>query len=45
MNSMTEAAIAKLSPLADCLEELDIFIPVQDGWQSRTKLTLWIDNP
>ncbi|KAE9985739.1 hypothetical protein BLS_005705 [Venturia inaequalis] len=35
---MTEAAIAKLLPLADCLEELDIFIPVQDGWQSRTKL-------
>ncbi|QDS77405.1 hypothetical protein FKW77_006293 [Venturia effusa] len=38
MHSKTEAAIARLGPLADCLEEFDVFIPMHDTLQSRTKI-------
>jgi acetyl esterase/lipase len=38
MNNMIQAAVAKLPPLPDTLEEYDIHVPVQDGWQSRTKI-------
>src|SRR3954447_13066096 len=35
---MTLAGVAKLPALPDTLEEYDIHIPVQDGWQSRTMI-------
>lgn len=38
MLKMTLDGIAKLPPLHDTLEELQIHIPVQSGWQSRTKV-------
>jgi acetyl esterase/lipase len=38
MHNVIEAEVAKLSALPDSLEEYDIHISVQDGWQSRTKI-------
>jgi acetyl esterase/lipase len=38
MSRMIQAAVAMLPPLPDTLEEFDIYIPVQDGWKSRTKI-------
>ena len=38
MRTMIDAAVARLPALPDTLEEYDIEIPVQDGWQSRTKI-------
>jgi acetyl esterase/lipase len=35
---MVQTAVAQLPALPDTLEEFDINIPVQDGWQSRTKI-------
>jgi acetyl esterase/lipase len=35
---MTLAGVAKLPALPDTLEEYDIHVPVQDGWQSRTMI-------
>lgn len=37
MQGMIQAAVAKLPPLPDILEEHnDLYIPVRDGWKSRT---------
>jgi acetyl esterase/lipase len=36
MRKMILAGVAQLPPLSDSLEELEIQIPVSDGWQSRT---------
>jgi acetyl esterase/lipase len=38
MHKMTQAGVARLPALPDTLEEYDIQVPVQDGWQSRTKI-------
>jgi acetyl esterase/lipase len=38
MHKMIQAGVARLPALPDTLEEYDIQIPVQDGWQSRTKI-------
>jgi acetyl esterase/lipase len=38
MHEITQAALAQLPPLSDDLEEYVIYIPVQDGWHSRTKI-------
>lgn len=38
MLKITLDGVAKLPPLPDTLEELQIYIPVQDGWLSRTKV-------
>jgi acetyl esterase/lipase len=38
MHKMIQAGVARLPVLPDTLEEYVIHVPVQDGWQSRTKI-------